>query len=116
MKNQNHHKDIYKKALTSVIAPHAFWSFEVVDFSKVSDEILIEAVLIYGNAPLRSRLLKLYTENKIQAVWEQKLVIQGERFAQLNQKLATDFFHFKNPSASIQKAYKKYNLYDRFSI
>lgn len=104
-----------KAALVRVIAPYAYWSYLPVNPSKVSDEKLIEAVLIYGNDPLKSRLFKLFNADKIKRVWEQKLVIQDSRLHSINRKIASEFLHIQNPEDHIQQAYKKYNLYDRFS-
>ncbi len=102
-------------ALARVIAPYAFWSFQPLNSSKISDDKLIEAVLVHGNDPLRKRLLRLFSEDKIKSIWEQKLVIQGCRLHDLNRKIASELLHISNPEDHIQQAYKKYNLYDRFS-
>ena len=104
-----------KVALTRVIAPYAFWSYLPMNSPKVSDERLIEAVLIHGNDPLKSRLFRLFNEKKIRDVWEQKLVIQDSRLHDVNRKIASEFLHLANPEYHIEQAYKKYNLYDRFS-
>lgn len=104
-----------KVALARVIAPYAYWSYLPVNPSKIPDEKLIEAVLIYGNDPLKSRLFKLFNEAKIRNVWEQKLVIQDYRLHNINKKIASEFLHLSDPEYHIQQAYKKYNLYDRFS-
>ena len=104
-----------KIALARVIAPYAFWSYASVNPSEISDENLIEAVLIHGNDPLKNRLFQIFSKNKIMSVWEQKLVIQDSRLFRLNRKIASELFHLSNPEQHIQQAYKKYNLYDRFS-
>ena len=104
-----------KIALARVIAPYAFWSFQQVDASRISDEKLIEAVLIHGNDPLKKRLVILFGEDKVRHIWEQKLVIQGSRLDDLNRRIASKLLHIANPEYHIQQAYKKYNLYDRFS-
>lgn len=104
-----------KIALARVIAPCAFWSYASVSPSEISDENLIEAVLIHGNDPLKSRLFQIFRKSKIRSVWEQKLVIQDSRLFHLNRKIASELLHLNNPEYHIQQAYKKYNLYDRFS-
>jgi len=104
-----------KIALARVIAPKAFWSYSAFNPSEISDESLIEAVLIHGNNPLKNRLFKIYNQNKIKRVWEQRLVIQEPRLHELNKYIASDLFHLNNPELAIQQAYKKYNLYDKFS-
>ncbi len=109
------HRNKLKIALARVIAPYAFWSYASVNPSEVSDENLIEAVLIHGNDPLKNRLLKIFSKSRVKRVWEQKLVIQDSRLFQLNRKIASELLHLNNPEQHIQQAYKKYNLYDRFS-
>lgn len=104
-----------KIALARVIAPYAFWSYASVNPSEISDENLIEAVLIHGNDPLKNRLFQIFSKSKIRSVWEQKLVIQDSRLFHLNRKIASELLHLNNPEHHIQQAYKKYNLYDRFS-
>ncbi len=109
------HRKKLKIALARVIAPYAFWPYAPVNPSDISDESLIEAVLIHGNDPLKNRLLQIFSKNKIKDVWEQKLVIQDSRLFQLNRKIASELLQLSNPERHIQQAYKKYNLYDRFS-
>ncbi|MFZ6013296.1 MAG: hypothetical protein ACOYXT_23345 [Bacteroidota bacterium] len=115
MLKQELHRRKIKAALARVIAPYAYWSYAPIDPFEISDENLIEAVLIHGNDPLKYRLFKLFSKQKIRRVWEQKLIIQDSRLHGLNRKIATEWFHLRNPEHHIQQAYKKYNLYDRFS-
>jgi hypothetical protein len=110
------YKDLKRKALAKVIAPYAFWSYEPLsDPSKISDEKLIEAVLLHGNDPLRMHLLSLFSKSKIKDIWEQRLIIQGSRIYNVNKRIASNLLHIANPEYYIQQAYKKHNLYDRFS-
>jgi hypothetical protein len=115
MNRPNFKRNKYKAALARAIVPYAFWSYSSVNASEISDENLIEAVLLHGNNPLKFRLFKIFSENKIRNVWEKKLVIQDSRLHILNRKIASELFHINNPEDHIQQAYKKYNLYDRFS-
>lgn len=113
---RNIKRNTYKRALIRVIAPYAFWSYRLPEQSPdVSDDNLIEAVLIHGNDALRYRLFKIFNKNQIRQVWEQKLIIQGTRLKALNLKIATEFIKLKNPEIHIQQAFRKNNLYDRFS-
>ena len=109
------HKKREKLALANVIAPLAFWSYESVRPSQISDDKLIEAVLLHGNDALKKHLLNLFSLKKIKSIWEQKLVIQGSRIHDLNKRIASELLHLQNPEYHIQQAYKKNNLYDRFS-
>ena len=105
-----------KIALGRVIAPLAFWSYRAIDFEKgIPDELLIEAILVNGNDPLRKRLFKLYKSGEIKNVWKEKVIIQGPRLDFLNQKIAKDFFNIVDPEKYIRRAYSKNNLYARFS-
>ena len=105
----------YRAAIVRAIAPYTFWSYSAVDPSEISDENLIEAVLVDGDDPLKSRLFRIFSKNKIRNVWERRLVIQDARLHILNRKIASELLHLNNPEDYIQRAYKKYNLYERFS-
>lgn len=115
MINKGLNKDKYKQALARVIAPNAFWSYAAINPAQISNEKLIEAVLIYGNDPLKFRLFNIFSPKEIKSVWEQKLVIRDAHFHELNMKIASKFLHLENPELQIQQAYQKHNLYDRFS-
>lgn len=104
-----------KRALLKVIAPDAYWSYNLSKIQKVPDSYLIEAVLIHGNDALRKRLFSIYPSSKIRKVWEKEIVIRGNRYDNLNKKIASDYLHIANPEKYIERAYSKYNLYDRFS-
>jgi hypothetical protein len=108
-KNQN------KQALFNVIAPVAFWSYDLRSVKQIPDAALIEAVLLHGNDPLRQRLLRIYSRNRVKRVWERNLVIKGKNFLDLNKKIASNLLHISEPEKYIAKAYSKYNLYARFS-
>jgi hypothetical protein len=112
-KNNSVHQK--KCALIQAIAEKAFWSYAAISPSKISDEKLIEKVLVYGGDQERNDLLSIYSSRKVQRVWEQKLIIQEPRLHHLNRKLAVEYFHISNPEDHISNAYRKYNLYDRFS-
>lgn len=105
-----------KIALGRVIAQLAFWSYQENDFKGgISDELLIEAVLVHGNDPLRKRLFRLYNSAEIKNVWKDKVIIQGPRLDLINLKIAKDYFGIENPEKYIRRAYSKSNLYARFS-
>ena len=110
------HKVNAKIALGRVMAPLAFWSFEPKEIEKgLPDKVLIEAVLLHGNDPLRKRLLGIFDLSEIKKVWEERLIIQGPRLQILNRKIAKDIFGISDPSEFIRRSYRKHNLYARFS-
>jgi hypothetical protein len=108
-------KSSQRKALSNVIAPLAFWSYEKRNLKKVDDSQLIEAVLIHGNDALRKRLFKVYSSKKIQKIWEREIIIRGAHYSELNKKIASQYLNISNPDQYIARAYAKFNLYDRFS-
>lgn len=109
----NRHK---RRALIQSIAPKAFWSYPAIAPSRVPDGKLIEKVLVYGSDEERKELLSIFSPEKVQRVWERKLIIQEPRLHDLNRRLAVALFHIPDPEDHIQRAYRKYNLYDRFSL
>lgn len=113
--SQNHNEKS-KIALGRVIAPLAFWSLKDMDSeNKISDELLIEAVLVHGNDPLRRRLFRLFKPSMIKNVWKEKIIIQGPRLDFLNQKIAKDYFGIVDAKKYVRRIYSKINLYARFS-
>jgi hypothetical protein len=104
-----------KRALIRSIAEKAFWSYPSVAPSKISDGKLIEKVLIHGSDDERRQLINIYPKEKVQRVWERKLVIQEPRLHDLNNKLATELFGLENAEPYIQNSFQKHNLFDQFS-
>lgn len=116
MKSSPDHIEKSKIALGRVIAPLAFWSYDETSLkNRIPDELLIEAVLVHGNDPLRIRLFKLYKSDEIKIVWKNKLIIQGPRLDFLNQKIAKEYFGIADPKRYIRRVYNTNNLYARFS-
>ncbi len=107
--------DQKKRSIFDAISKMAFWSHEPLVSSQVSDDKLIEKVLMHGDDHLRRDLLDVFSIDQIRNIWEQKLVIQEPRLHNLNLKIASSLLHIKDPENHIQQSYKKYNLYDRFS-
>ncbi len=108
-------RELKKMALAKEISPYAHWSYASIDLSDISDENLIEAVLLHGKDPLKRRLFDIYKKDIVKRIWRERLIIQGGRLNNVNQHIASELFQLKNPSDYIQRAYKKHNLYERFS-
>ena len=103
-----------KRALVQGILRSAFWSYDKILPSKVSDGKLIEKILLYGDEERRRELFQLFPAEKIKRIWEQKLIIQEPRLHDLNRRIASSLFHISDPEAYILRSYQKHNLYDRY--
>jgi len=110
----NHSKHLKAKLVKDII-PFAFWSYDSIKPAEISDESLIEAVLISGNRNMRMRLLDLYNRKKIQQVWEDRLIPRDVHFRELNRNIASELLNIPNPDSFIKSSYKKNNFYERFS-
>ncbi len=88
----------------------AFWSY--APEANISDEVLIEEALRWGDVEELLTLFKLYPLSHIRNVWREKM-IPDERIYRHNFYLAAIFFNIENPKRYILSIQKKYNRYDR---
>lgn len=96
MKQQPAHKKQF--LVDKLMEQNAFWSYDgqAIKKSVVSDEFLIENVLLYLDIPEINRLFSMYPKEQIRQVWIEKLLPQGEYLFNLNKLLAWLYFGMKN--------------------
>ena len=81
-----------------------FWSWHEPDPASISDEWLVEKVLVYSDLETIYLLFDLYDEAYIRKVWEKRL-LPDDRLSSLNILYAFLLFHIDNPEHYIlQKA------------
>lgn len=90
----------------------AFWSYSSESLSDLSDKLLIEECLRWGDVPEIIQLFSLFSVQTIQNVWEQQL-IPDERIYPHNYYLAKIFFDIEKPDNYIKPLQKKYSRYER---
>ena len=106
-----HKKDILKTQLVdTLIMNRVFWSFADVKADEISDEILVEKVLIYLDIEDINSLFLIYPYKTIREIWIKEILIQDPFYHSLNLLLAFLYFHIKSPEKYIQKISRKHIL------
>lgn len=90
----------------------AFWSY--APEADISDEILTEEALRWGDVTEIQALFELFPLAYIKKVWREKLLPDTRIYAH-NYYLALIFFNIKNPKKYILPLQKKYSRYERIS-
>ena len=104
-------KEILKGHLADkLIKEKVFWSYDKVKADDISDEILIEKVLIYLDIEDINSLFLIYPYKIIKEVWRNEILIQEPLYHSLNILLAFLYFHIKSPEKYIQNFSHKHQL------
>ena len=82
-----------------------FWSYENPNEIELSDEALIENVLIHLDKNEILLLFKIFPKEFIKQVWRKRLVPMETYYHTLNRYFALVFFGIKNPD----RYYKRYS-------
>lgn len=77
------------------------WSY--AKDAKLDDDLLIEKALLYLEFEDLHKLSALYPMRRIQNVWRQRLVTQGEYYCIINWLLAVMFFDIKKPDRYLKQ-------------
>jgi hypothetical protein len=81
---------------------NVFWSFDQSSLSEISDDVLIEKVLLYLDIDDIKLLFRLFPVKKIQPVWKDSMLSQEPMYHQLNRLYAFLFFEIQNPDKYIR--------------
>jgi hypothetical protein len=107
MSNEEIHEDLISK----LEEEHVFWSYDKSKTGNISDEVLIENVLLHLDIDDILLLFKLFPGRKIQKVWKDKMLTQEPLYHGLNRLYSFLLFNIKNPDRYIRdfknKHYKK---------
>jgi hypothetical protein len=97
-------RDILKVQLADkLILNRVFWSYADIEADDISDDILIEKVLIYLDIEDINSLFIIYPDKTIREIWIKEILIQDPFYHSLNLLLAFLYFHIKSPEKYIQK-------------
>ncbi len=92
-----------KKELFHILnAKKAFWTYDVKKVNEISDALLIEHTLVWGDVAELKALFSLYEFKTIKNIWNLYLV-PDTRYEKLNYYLAKFFFDIKNIKAYLKK-------------
>jgi hypothetical protein len=99
-----------KRYITRLRQLGAFWSY--APDADISDEVLIEEALRWGDVEELQTLFKMFAIKEIKKVWREKM-LPDERIYRHNFYLAAIFFNIQNPKRYILPLQKKYSRYER---
>ena len=81
---------------------NCFWSYDISKMDDISDEALIEHVLLYLDIDDIKQLFLMYSYKKVKRVWLDRVAPQGEMFRNYNILYAWYFFGAKRPEACVK--------------
>ena len=81
---------------------NCFWSYDVSKMKSISDEALIEHVMLYLDIDDINQLFPLFGYKKVKRVWLDRVAPQGEMFRQFNILYAWYYFGAKRPEAYVK--------------
>jgi len=105
-------KEKLRKILTEKLKQeNAFWSFDQPFLSEISDDTLIEKVLLHLDIDDIKLLFRLFPGKEIKSLWKETMLSQEPMYHQLNRLYAFLFFGIKNPDKYIRDfKNKRYSL------
>lgn len=95
-------EDEKKRLFRKLKQENCFWSYDVSKMHSISDEALIEHVLLYLDIADIDKLFPLFGYKKVKRVWLDCVAPQGERYFMLNRFYAWYYFHAKKPTAYVK--------------
>ena len=81
---------------------NCFWSYDVSKMDAISDDSLIEYVMLYLDIDDINQLFLLFGYRKVKRVWMDRVAPQGEMFRQYNILYAWYYFGAKRPEAYVK--------------
>ena len=86
---------------------HVFWSYKIPERNAISDEVLIEKVLLHSDLDSIYKLFDMFPEKQIRSIWEQRL-LPDERMFSTNLLFAFLLFRIKDPRGFIKLKIKEH--------
>jgi hypothetical protein len=80
----------------------AFWSFDSTSLYEISDEMLIEKVLLHLDIDDVNLLFKLFQKREIMKIWKEKILSKEPMNHQLNRLYLLLYFDIKDPDRYIR--------------
>lgn len=100
--------DIKSDLFRKLKKENCFWSYDVSKMKSISDEALIEHVLMYLDIDDINKLFDVYGYKKVKRVWLDRVAHQGEMFRQFNILYAWYYFDAKRPEAYVKSLETRY--------
>lgn len=96
--NEKARKQLFRKLKKE----NCFWSYDVSKMRSISDESLIEYVLLYLDIKDIDQIFLLFGYKKVKRVWLDRVAPQGEMFRPYNILYAWYYFGAKRPEAYVK--------------
>jgi hypothetical protein len=96
--NEEVKKQLFRKLKKS----NCFWSYDISKMKKISDESLIEYVLLFLDIDDINLLFPLFGYKKVKRVWLDRVAPQGAMFRPYNILYAWYYFGAKRPEAYVK--------------
>lgn len=81
---------------------HCLWSYENDSVQDIPDDVLVELVMLYLDIDEIDLLFQLLDYKKVKRAWIENVVVQGERYYNLNYFFAWYYFHAKQPRSYVK--------------
>ncbi|NDV59616.1 hypothetical protein [Bacteroides sp. 519] len=95
-------RDIKRELFDSLKKNHALWSFEKPKLSEISDELLIEKVLLHLDIQDINKLFLIFPKTRIKNVWINSIIPLEPQYHSYNILFSTLYFDIKNPHRYIK--------------
>ena len=95
-------KDVKQYLFRRLKEENSLWSYDVSKIKSISDEALIEHVMLYLDIDDINRLFPLYGYKKVKRVWLDRVAPQGAMFRAYNILYAWYYFGAKRPEAYVK--------------
>ena len=98
MKQENVRQQLFRKLKRE----KCLWSYDVSKMHSISDEALIEHVMLYLDIDDINQLFDLFGYKKVKRVWLERVAPQGAMFRNYNILYAWYYFGAKRPEAYVK--------------
>lgn len=95
-------EDVRQQLFRKLKKENCFWSYDVSKMKSISDESLIEHVLLYLDIEDINLLFPLFGYKKVKRVWLDCVAPQGAMFRPYNILYAWYYFGAKRPEAYVK--------------
>lgn len=99
--------DIRIELWSKLHSAQALWSYDSESATQLSDNKLIELVLLYLDIDEVSKLFAYFPKATIKRIWKEKMLIQDPVYRNLNRLYAFLYFDIRHPDRYIREAVLK---------
>ena len=98
-----HKEEVKKELLAKLKQEHCFWSYAPDSINNITDEFLIELVMLHLDLKDINKLFWIFPYRQIKTCWINNLIPQGDYLYTLNNFFAFYYFNAKRPGAYVKE-------------